>query len=52
MEDFAVMISAVVAVMKFEFMIWGFTLSFWQIFIYGLIVTVLLYLFWGFFDGK
>lgn len=52
MEDFAAMISAVVAVMKFKFTLWGFTLSFWQILIYGMVASIVLYLVWGYFDGK
>ena len=52
MEDFAAMIGAVVNLMKFEFTLWGFSLSFWQILIWGMVATIILGLIWGFFSGK
>lgn len=52
MEDFAAMISSVVSIMKFEFTIWGFTLSFWQILMWSLVASVIIILIVGFFNGK
>ena len=51
MEDFAVMIGAVVTVMKFSMELWGFTLSFWQICLWGMVASLIMYLIWGSFHG-
>ena len=44
MEDLKIVLQAVVDIMKFEFTIWGFTLSFWQIMIWSMIAVVVLWL--------
>ena len=44
MEDLKAVLQAVVDTMKFEFTIWGFTLSFWQIMIWSMIAGVVIWL--------
>lgn len=51
MEDLAAMIGTAVHVLKFEMVLWGFTFSFWQICLFGMVASVILYVVWRFFDG-
>lgn len=51
MEDLAVMISGFLQVMKFEMTLWGFTVSWWQIALFGMVASVILYVIGGFFNG-
>lgn len=43
MEDLAALFSANVDLMKIPFTIWGFTLSFWDIFLWSLIASIVLF---------
>lgn len=51
MEDLSAMVGLTVAVLQFEMTLWGFTFSFWQIGLWGMVASVALYLLWRFFDG-
>lgn len=51
MEDFAAMISGVVDIMKFEFTVWGYTVSFWNVLLWSLLASFVIWLIWGFFNG-
>lgn len=51
MDDFAAMLASAANVMKFEMTLWGFTFSFWNICLWGMVASVVLYLLWRFFDG-
>lgn len=42
MEDLQVFLLAPVKVMQVPFTLWGFTLSFWEIFIYSLLFVTIL----------
>lgn len=50
MDVLAYLFRLLVDIMKIPFTIWGFTLSFWEILIYTLVVPIVLYLIVGFFD--
>lgn len=51
MEDLQALISWFVQIMKFPFTIWGFTLNFWDIVLYLLIGSIIIYLIGRFFNG-
>ena len=51
MEDFAVLIQTVLWLLQLEFPIWGFTFSFWQIMLFGLVVFIIIWFLGGFFDN-
>lgn len=50
MEDFAAMIQAVVDLMRFEFTIWGFTLTFWGILLWSMIAGLIVWAVMRFFE--
>lgn len=50
MEDLAALIQTVVDLMRFEFTIWGFTLSFWGILIWSLIAGLIVWAVMRFFE--
>lgn len=52
MEDLSVLIGIIVDIMKIDFVIWGFTLSFWDIMLYLLVSGVVLWIMGGFFRGR
>lgn len=47
MEDFGKLINAVIQGMKMEFTIYGYDISFWQIFIFGIVASILCVLIGG-----
>lgn len=49
MEDFAAMLALPVQLMQIKFTLYGFTLSFWDILLWGMVATVVLWVVWGFF---
>ena len=51
MEDFAAMLGGVVNVMKFNFTVWGYTLSFWEILLWSLGAALAIWLIVGFLNG-
>lgn len=51
MEDFAAMIGGTVDVMKFNFTLWGYTLSYWDILLWSLVAGLVIWLIVGFFNG-
>lgn len=51
MDVLAYVLLFVVDVMKIPFTVWGFTLSLWEIMLYGLIALIVLSLIVGYFDG-
>lgn len=50
MDALQALISVVVNLMKIEFTVWDFTLSWWEIMLYGMIVSIALYLIVRFLD--
>lgn len=50
MEDFASMISGARDLMAFEMSIYGFTFSFWDIFLWSIVATVVLYVVMRYFE--
>ena len=44
MEDLKLLIEAIVDLMKFEFTIWGFTLSFWGIMLWSMVAGIVIWL--------
>ena len=50
MEHLKWLFVAVIEVFKTPFTLYGFTFSFWQIFVWTLVAGLVLYLIWGFFD--
>ena len=50
MEDFAAMLALPVQLLKFEFSIYGFTLSFWEVLLWSMVAAFVLRIVWGFFD--
>lgn len=44
MEDLKFLIEAIVDLMKFEFTIWGFTLSFWGIMLWSMVAYIVIWL--------
>ncbi len=51
MEDFAAMLRTVMALMKLEMSIWGFSFSFWQIMLFGMVVGIIVWFLWEVFCG-
>ena len=51
MSDFGAMLGGVVDVMKYSFTIWGYTLSFWEILLWSLGASLVIWLIVGFFNG-
>lgn len=47
MEDFAAMLALPVQLMQIPFTLYGFTLSFWDILLWGMVATVVLWIIWG-----
>ena len=47
MEDFAAMLALPVQLMQIEFTLYGFTLSFWDILLWGMVASVVLWIVWG-----
>jgi len=50
MEHLAWLFSTVIDVFKTPFTLYGFTFSFWQIFVWSIVAGIALYLIWRFFD--
>ena len=46
MDDLKLVLDAVVSIMKIEFTVWGFTLSYWQIMLWSMIAGIVLWLVW------
>lgn len=46
MEDLKIVLQAVMDIMKIEFTIWGFTLSYWEILIWSMVALVVIWLVW------
>ncbi len=46
-EDFGAMISAVVTLMKTELTLYGVTFSFWQVFLFVVVVAIVAYFLGG-----
>lgn len=44
MEDLKLLIEVIVDLMKFEFTIWGFTLSFWGIMLWSMVAGIVIWL--------
>ena len=51
MEDLKAMIDGMVSIMKFEFNLWGFDLSFWNIMLSILIGGIVIWIIGEFFNG-
>lgn len=51
MEDFAAVIRMAVTVMQFPMEIWGFTVSFWQIGLWSMAASVVVYVIVRIFNG-
>lgn len=43
MEDFALFVHAVISLFKVEFTIYGFTLSWWQVFLWSIVASLLIW---------
>ena len=41
MEDFSAALSAALALFKMEFTLWGFTFSFWEVFCFVVIASII-----------
>lgn len=52
MDDFAVIITTVWNILNLPFNLFGYTISFWQVFSYTTVGSILLWMVWEvFFDG-
>jgi len=45
-SDFGAMISAAVQVMKTELTLWGHTFSMWNVFLFGMFVSIVIWVVW------
>lgn len=52
LEDFGAMISAVVRLLKTEFTLFGVTFSWWDVFFWTAVVSIVLFLLGGAFGGR
>ena len=50
MEHLALLFSFTLEIFKTPFTLYGFTFSFWQIFVWSIVAGIALYLIWRFFD--
>jgi len=41
LSDFSALISATVQIFSVEFTIYGFTFSFWEVFLFGIVVSII-----------
>lgn len=51
MEDLAAAVGAAVNVMQFPMELWGFTVSFWQIGLWGMVAGIAWYAVWRILNG-
>lgn len=51
LEDISLMISTAVDVMKFEFTLYGFTFSLWEVLLFNLVAGIVLWILWEVFLG-
>lgn len=51
MEDFKSIILFIVSLLKIEFNVWGFNLSLWAIFVYGILASIVLWAIFKIFKG-
>ena len=45
-EDLKAVLDAIVDIMKIEFTIWGFTLSFWGIMLWSMVALIVIWIVW------
>ena len=50
MEDFASMLRVAMALLQLEFPIWGFSFSFWQIMLFSMVVSIIIWILWEVFS--
>lgn len=43
-SDYGAAIAAALQLLKFEMTIWGFTFSFWQVMLYGILITIVIWI--------
>lgn len=51
MEIFGTIFSAVLDIFRLDFTVFGFTFSFWDVFVFSIVTGVLAYAIGGFFSG-
>lgn len=51
MEDFAAMLSTAMKLLQIEFTIWGFAFSYWQIMLFGMAASIIIWFLWEVFRG-
>ena len=51
MEYIGILFSYVMELFKIEFTIYGFTFSFWQVFVFSIVVSLVCWLLWEVFLG-
>ena len=51
MEVFGKVLGVTLELFKKDFTIWGFTISWWEVFVFTFVVGVLAYVIGGFFSG-
>lgn len=45
-SDFGVMLSSAMQIMQVELTLWGFTFSLWQIFLFGIVASIVIWVLW------
>lgn len=51
MDSFKTLILFVISLLKIEFYVWGYNLSLWAIFVYGILATIVLWAIFKVFKG-
>ena len=49
MEDFKALVDTVIGLLQLKMTIWGFTFSFWNILLFGLVTSIILWFLGGFY---
>ncbi len=50
-SDFGAMLNAAMTIMKTELTLWGYTFSMWQVFLFGMVASIIIWILWEVFAG-